>query len=364
VRRRWLPPLGLYGLRDNAEMLFTRDFVSFTGGHLKFLNYLDHTSASGLATPVLYQTPTSRSVPGNIFRNFGGKTIDKLRPFPAYFIAGDDWFLLDRAGIDTRTSVVINLVQGFRHAAPGSPLLACLARPAVRICVSPAVANAIRNYANGEVYVIENGIKVESISDARHLDGPPRVLIAGLKNPEMAKQIEARLSGLVEVDVIISLLPRQEFLARMAAASICILLPGAKEGFFIPPLEAMALGRAVITPDCEGNLCYCKSEENCLMPEYDAQALAEAALALINSKARLSRIARGGLMTAKSRSLVEERAAYTAILSRCLGAASRNVRIHDQTSSLLDGKAVSSHRSGRPFFGLDRHKAANSVRSR
>src|ERR1035437_2096865 len=85
---------------QSLEMLFVRDFAGFSGGHLKFADYLRHTATSGVARPVLYQTPRSRAIPGNIFNDYKGATINELRPFPAYFVAGEDWFILDAAGVD------------------------------------------------------------------------------------------------------------------------------------------------------------------------------------------------------------------------------------------------------------------------
>jgi hypothetical protein len=300
------------------EMLFVRDFTGFTGGHLKFFDYLNHTVASGAVNPVLYLTPRSRAVSGNIFKNYGGATIDEVQKSPSYFVAGEDWFILDDAGVDPGNTPVVNLIQGFRHSDPGSALFACLARPALRICVSPNVANAIRDQANGDVVVIENGVEVDLLSATRPLEGPARVLIAGTKNRAIAQDVAVRLAGDFEVDLILDPLPRDIFLARMAEASICIVLPFAAEGYFLPALEAMALGRAVIVPDCKGNLCYCEPGINCLMPDYSADALATAARVLLRDAAKLNRIAKGGLNTARVRSLEKERASYHSVLARYL----------------------------------------------
>jgi hypothetical protein len=189
-------------------MLFVWDFAEFSSGHLKFADYISHTAASGFVRPVFYQTSRSDAVLGNIFNNYDGLRIHELRPFPAYFIAGEDWLILDGAGIDPKGSAVVNLIQGLRHAEPTNLLFACLARPALRICVSPAVADAIRNHANGEVHVIENSIEVGAVPDRRPLDGPPRVFVAGLKNPEVARNVAALLDGLAEVDLVTEPLPR------------------------------------------------------------------------------------------------------------------------------------------------------------
>ncbi|MGH6848406.1 MAG: glycosyltransferase [Methylocella sp.] len=303
-------------------MLFVRDFAGFSGGHLKYLDYMTHTAASDFVEPVLYQTARSRVAPRNVFHDFEGRTIDRLQPFPAYFIAGGDWFILDDAGINLHEAPIVNLVQGFRHAEPGSPLLACLARPALRICVSPAVAGAVRDHANGEVHIICNGIEVAPHVPERTLGGPARVFVAGLKNTEVARATAARLDGLVEVDLVTEPLPRSVFLARIAEATVCIFLPVMREGFFLPPLEAMALGRGVIVPDCGGNRAYCQPGQNCLMPAYDAEALAAGALMLVRNDAQLQRLADAGRKTAAEQSIEKERSAYHALLARYLGRSS------------------------------------------
>ena len=300
-------------------MLFIRDFARLSGGHLKFADYMTHTAASGFVRPVFYQTSRSDAVLGNIFNNYNGPRIHELRPFPAYFVAGEDWFILEGAGIDPKGAPVVNLIQGLRHAEPTNLLFVCLARPALRICVSPAVADAIRDHANGEVHVIENGIEVGPVPDRRPLGGPARVFVAGLKNPEVAHNVAALLDGLAEVDLVTEPLPRPVFLARMAQASVCVLLPLKREGFFLPPLEGMALGRGVVTPNCGGNRAYCRPGENCLMPTYDAEPLAAAALTLIQDRAQLERLAATGLRTATERSIERERSAYHALLARYLG---------------------------------------------
>ena len=302
------------------QMLFTRAFTGFSGGHLKYHDYLNHTAASGLATPVLYQTPGSADIPDNPFTHCGVPQTAALRPFPAYFLAGQDWSLLDSAGIASGKAPVVNLIQGLRHAAPGTPLFACLARPALRICVSQQVADAITPFANGPVHAIPAGIAI-SAPPCRPASAPPRIFISGCKNPGMAAAIAALLHGVAETDLLTTMCPRAEFLARMAAASICILLPLPAEGFFLPPLEAMALGRAAVVPSCTGNHSFCLPGETCLMPAYNAAALAAAARALACNPAQRGALAASGAKMAANHTLTRERAAYTALLRQLLNAA-------------------------------------------
>ena len=298
------------------EMLFIRDFAGFTGGHLKVLHYLEHTARSTIAVPVLYQTPQSRKMFGNIFNQFGGRMVEHLRPFPCYFLAGEDWFMLDKAGIDPSSAYVINLIQGFRHADPRHPLFHCLRRPALRICVSPAVAQAIRDNANGDVFVIENGVDLQR-SDFRPLNHR-RVLVAGYKNASVAEEVAANLRAVANVDLVTEFLPRERFLRKIAEASVCVMLPLPLEGFFLPPLEAMAIGRGVVTPNCGGNLSFCRHGDNCLMPEYSAGPIADAVRSLLEVPLLLSRLVSAGLATAADKSMDAEYAAYRTILARYL----------------------------------------------
>lgn len=300
------------------DILFVRNFAGFTGGHLKVLDYLRHTAASGLASPVLYLTPESRTRADNIFNGYSGRVIDHLRGFPAYFLAGEDWYILENGGIDVGSAPVVNLIQHPRHADRSGRLFHCLKRPALRICVSSAVAEAVRPYANGEVLVINNGVGVDLPPARRSLDQTARILVAGLKNPQVAGEVADRLRPFVEVDLVIENLPRQTFLERIAAATACVFLPFEREGFFLPALEAMAIGSGVVVPDCAGNRAYARNDENCLMPQYSAEALAAAALSLVLDLEKLQRLCALGKKTFAEHSLEKERSYYHAALARYL----------------------------------------------
>jgi len=45
-------------------------------------------------------------------------------------------------------------------------------------------------------------------------------------------------------------------------------LPKAREGFYLPALEAMCAGALVVCPDCVGNRELCTHDYNCLQPVY------------------------------------------------------------------------------------------------
>lgn len=72
-----------------------------------------------------------------------------------------------------------------------------------------------------------------------------------------------------------------------------------REGFGLPPLEAMASGCAVVTTDCGGVTDFARDGENCLVvPPGDPQALASAVERLVGDAALRGRLAAAGVDTA------------------------------------------------------------------
>ena len=61
------------------------------------------------------------------------------------------------------------------------------------------------------------------------------------------------------------------------------------EGFCLPALEAMATGAAVVCTDAHGNRDFCEDGDNCLMPEADRQAVADAMAAAARGPGRCER---------------------------------------------------------------------------
>ena len=75
--------------------------------------------------------------------------------------------------------------------------------------------------------------------------------------------------------------------------------PSLREGFGLPPLEAMACGTPVVTTDCGGVLDYAKHGINCLVvPVKDPEAMAEAIRKIIYDNKLAKRLSAGGRETA------------------------------------------------------------------
>jgi hypothetical protein len=229
----------------DRTILFHRDFGGLTGGHLKVWDYYRHATHSRRYRPRIYLTPESVRDAGNPWLSGPSPPLTAWRPAAAdvLFLAGLDW----EAVPEPVAMPVINLVQGVRHADRGDPRRAFLVRPAIRICVSDEVADAIggTGLVNGPVHVIPNGIDLDDLPPPAAVRDTP-VLVAGAKNPAFATAVAERLGVAgVRADCLLAGLPRPAFLARLARAQVAVTLPLDREGFFLPALEAMAVGASV-----------------------------------------------------------------------------------------------------------------------
>lgn len=261
-------------------LLFHRDYRGLTGGHLKVRHYFSHAEHSARFRPRIYFTPGSVRGPENPWYGISPPPVAAWRPAEAalLFVAGLDW----EAVPDPSPAPVVNLIQHVRHAHAGDARRPFLARPAVRICVSQEVADAIAETGavNGPIHVIPNGIDLENIPSAPERD--IHVLIAGLKNPPFAALVAARLADMgVTAEVTNAMLPRSEFLKRLSRARVAVTLPNHEEGFYLPALEAMAAGAIVVCPDCTGNRGFCRDQETAFRPRYALDDVVAACIAAV-----------------------------------------------------------------------------------
>jgi GT2 family glycosyltransferase len=72
------------------------------------------------------------------------------------------------------------------------------------------------------------------------------------------------------------------------------------EGFCLTVLESMATGGAVVCTDAHGNRDFCTNDDNCLMPEARAAALAAEVRRLFGDPGLRSRLGQAGIATASS----------------------------------------------------------------
>jgi len=298
-------------------LLFRRDVRSFTGGELKVRHYFTHAERSTRFTPRIHLAPGTTPEGRALWAGTSAPPLAEFRPeaAAALFLAGLDWSAVP----DPFPVPVINLIQGVRHADPGSERWSYLSRPATRLCMSEEVAEAIlaTGRVAGPVHVIPPGTDpAELPPPAPHRDLP--VVIAGLKNPELARAVHKRLAAAgILAECLVGPLPRATFLERLGRAKVAVTLPRSREGFFLPAIEAMALGAITVCPDCIGNRSFCRDGETAFRMPYELDALVAATLAALSmAPDRADSMRAAAAAEARRHSIDAERSAFLRILDR------------------------------------------------
>ena len=309
-------------------MLFYRDFKRFTGGDLKVWDYFNHVRSSERHTALVRFTADSTWDATNPWNAARDHVIseDDVVDFDVLFLSGIDW--RGMIPIEERAEYrrpIINLVQHVWHACPNDPLNRhrFLPHKAIRICVSPQIDKAIvaTGRVRGPVFMIPNGLDLEAV--AAMADAPARdidVLVAANKRPELGRAVAARLRPSRHsregrtVELVDQRIPRWDLIRLMSRARVSVLVPNPKEGFYLPALEAMAVGTVVVCPDCIGNRSFCLPGENCFRPEYDEDAIVAAAEAALREEPGLDELRRRAAATAQAHDIADERAAFLDIL--------------------------------------------------
>jgi len=275
-----------------------------------------HVDAHARWTARLYLTPDSLRDAGNPFLDVPG-LVGQWEPerADALLLGGMDWAALP-PDAETRLPV-LNLVQHVRHAEAGSPLRGFLRRRALRVCVSTAVAEAIvaTGEVNGPVRVIPAGVDTRMLAALGQAKSRTDIFIDAVKQPQLGASVAAMLreAGL-QPCLHGERTPRTDYLAAMAAATVVVTLPDPAEGFYLPGLEALAMGRALVQYDCGGSRDYLHDDINALVPSPQPLAIARAALQLHADAALRMRLQAAGPASAQRFDLAAERASVHALL--------------------------------------------------
>ena len=317
---------------------FHGDFIDFrlTGARLKHSHYFQHA----LQMPGFSPRITFSDVPSNeaevrertgtwthLWPDVEGLTADRWKPEARdvlFLAAGKHWRHLDQNNLDTMYIPRIHLVQAIEYS-DARRRRHNRWRKAIRICVSQEIADAIAatGGANGPVLTIPNATDVSPFSPAEagsaaaefHKRRYP-LTIVGYKRPSLAQSLSKRLDAAgIEHLLISECLDRRAFLSLLAESGAIVCIPFAREGFYLPPLEAMASGCLMVTLDCIGNRGFCRHEGNCLIAKDNVESLFETTKRVlatsIRERERMHRCARN---TAVEHSLEVERARFHAVL--------------------------------------------------
>ena len=310
---------------------FYRDYARLFGGHVKHAHYFDHVwRMPGFAPRITFREAPANETLARERRQLwpagAGALAEGWEPErrDVLFLAGVDWRYLTANGLDGLPNPRINLVQHVRHAHDGTELHRYLAERAIRICVSQEVADAIAatGRVRGPILTIPNGVDLAPFESAEGGSPtgfearPSAVTIVGYKRPELARELAARLDAQgVEHRLLGELIDRGEFLDLLADTRVAVCLPHAEEGFYLPALEAMALGCLVVTLDCVGNRGFCRHEASCLIAEPDVDSLcAGVRKSLAMPAPERERMHREGQEIAARHSLDAERARFHTVL--------------------------------------------------
>ena len=281
----WTPRRKPAAVPRKKILLFCVNYRKLQGAHLKTWHYFQHARQSEQWEPRIYLSPTTIWDADNPWHDERANALTEYRPeeADALFIDGQhNWLRLPAATRRNWPVPVVCSIQGFRNLNPTKSHKEFLGCRAVRICVSEQVCAAIESTGRvrGPTFVIPNAI-----------DLPPEVqspvgevndlFIAGMKNSGLAGEIEAvlRAAGW-RVTTVTAQIPRGDFLATLRGSAAVLFLPRPREGFYLPALEAMALGTPVVCPDVLGNRTFCRDGVNCLRPPYTKDALLAACFQL------------------------------------------------------------------------------------
>ncbi len=226
------------------NVLFYRDYQYFTGGHLKVWHYCEHVRHTPGFRPLIAFSPSSRWDATNPWLSQRDQVLPVWDPRQAdlLFLAGMDWLMLGEAERWSPPRPVINLIQHVRHADCDEALYAFLPHPALRICVSAEVAQALHETGrvNGPLMTIPNGIDLDDLPssppwEAREVD----VLLVGIKQPALAAELSHRLlQAGWRLDPLVTPVPRQDFCGGWPGQGwpCCCRTPG--RAFICPPWRA------------------------------------------------------------------------------------------------------------------------------
>jgi glycosyltransferase involved in cell wall biosynthesis len=300
------------------RVLFYRDFVAYYGGHQKVADYFAHLESSFNYRPEISFSEQTCWEPFNPwFPKYQDKSV-AFNPtdYDFVFLAGMDWQMyLPFEGVPNKP--VINLIQGVRHGDPKADVHQFLLQKAIRICVSQPVADAIQatGKVSGPIFTIPNG------HEPPELPIKPKVwdvIIVGAKQPAIANDIYTELiQRNLKVLCFDKKISQRDLYEAMNLSKIAILLPLEMEGFYLPALEAMKYCDLVIVPDCIGNREFCRDNQNCLMPEYDANSIlvcADRCLQLLKDEQVLTVFKQEMIETLKAHTLANERKAFLRIM--------------------------------------------------
>ncbi len=318
-------------------------FWGLAGGVIKVLDYAEHAAELGLATtlwaPPLPHDPSDLVMTLPVFQRLMLRPNVVVRPLDELELTNSPTILftepthhplIERAYAEPLRERLIHLVQGTRHANPAwndGLNYRLLHRPMTRIAVSDEVGAAIAPLVNGRypLHTIVEGhdatyFASRPTATTNSTDLPLRVMYTTWKSDLGDRVAEA----LADDDGFAFIAVRTPLgwptlRNRYHGADVLLCTPGPEEGFYLPGLEAMAAGTAVVTALAGGNEAYIRAGENALAAPYDDVTAHVDALRQLRSDPELTkRLVAGGAATIAKHTIERERNQFADVL-RAIG---------------------------------------------
>lgn len=259
-----------------------------SGGQLKVRDVFEYVRQMDDFEPHVYFPPETRwtDYPGNLWLNYRDEALKVWNPVPGdiLFLAGKDWGQIN-PDPTLRQDIPIVAIAQPRHVRPEDPRQEFLQHRAVRVAKSQSGLDILKSHGvNGPIFCIPDAIDF-SVLPSPHPDPPTDLLIVGMKNVLMARELHLKLrrkfGAKLSIEMHDGKMPtREDFLRLLNRCRVACFftVPPEKglEGFYLPALEAMVLRKLVICPDAIGNRDFCLANRTCILPEYNVDSYFDA----------------------------------------------------------------------------------------
>ena len=260
------------------------------GGIAKLLDYAVHGSRAG--HPVVFCCQSMRMGRDEsllfkkpYFLRYGGSvevcSIKELEPRPddiVLFTLPSSHAVLSGhyAAAGILKPDFIHLLQNVRvanTAFDGGYSYRLLPKPMHRICITQEVYDAAAPLVEDQerLVIVPHGFDFDAFARPPERDDPVMIAYNTFKG-DFGDIVAERYHDdprVAEIRVSGKGISWTNLQANYAAASIFLSTPLIEEGLYLPALEAMAAGHAVITPDAFGNRFYCDFDENCCLVAFE-----------------------------------------------------------------------------------------------
>ena len=320
-------------------------FWGMAGGVIKILDYAHHAALGGVRTVHLW-APTLPGIDDAVWSlpvfnalnegaNVNVRPLDQLtlrdeaEPL-VLFTEPTHHPLIERAATHSLGPRLIHLIQGTRHANPAwsnGRNYRLLHRPMTRIAVTEQVADALAPHVNTRFTtqtILEGHDGAYFAAGARQRASSRsvfRVLYTTWKS-DLGDRVATALADdpLFTFEAIRQECGWPELRRHYHRADMFVCTPGPEEGFYLPGIEAMAAGCAVVSSFVGGNESYLDDGHNVVRAPYgDVHAHVEALRSLAQDANLRGALVDGGHETVAAHLLEREREEFLNLLSTLAG---------------------------------------------